>query len=49
MTNTPESDDNLLDSLRTTAMADRIDAFLDAVNDTAWQPAEQADMNGRAR
>ena len=49
MTNTPESDDNLLDSIRAVAMADRIDALLDAVNDTAWQPAPQSDVDGRAR
>ena len=49
MTNTPESDNDLLDSIRAVAMADRIDALLDAVNDTTWQPAEQSDADGRAR
>jgi hypothetical protein len=50
MTNTPESDDALVERLRTTAMADRIAALLDAVNDTAtWQPAPANDADGRAR
>jgi hypothetical protein len=50
MTNTPESDDALVERLRTTAMVDRIDDLLDAVNDTAtWQPAQPSDVDGRVR
>ena len=48
MTNTPESAAALIEHLRTTAMADRIDALLDAVNDTAWQSPPATD-EGRAR
>ena len=49
MTNTPERDDALIEAIRALQPADRIDALLDAVNDTAWQPAPAADTDGRAR
>lgn len=46
----PESDDRVLDSIRDLPYPARIDALLDAVNDTAeWQPAQHADTDGRAR
>jgi len=50
MTNTPESDDALVEGIRAHHPAERIDALLDAVNDTAaWQAAPAADTEGRAR
>jgi hypothetical protein len=50
MTNTPDSDDALIEAIRAHQPGARIDALLDAVNDTAtWQPAPVADTDGRAR
>lgn len=50
MTNTPDSDDVYLAGIGAMTEAERIDALLDVVNDTAqWQAEQQCDTDGRAR
>jgi hypothetical protein len=50
MANTTESDDAFVTGVSAMHPADRIDALLDVVSDTAqWQPAPQIDVDGRAR
>lgn len=47
MTNTPESDDAFVTAISAMTPAERIDALLDVVSDTAqWQ---DADVDRRAR